>query len=271
MRKRRLGEELRKLRIAADISTSEVAAELGCSEAKIRHVEGGRNAPSKADLTVMMGLYGVPNDVHAALEEMRREAGQRGWWAQYRLPSWLQNYVGVEADAHRVRAFALELVPGLAQTPEYARAVHVLGAHMTQPAEVDRWVNARMKRQARLTAADNPLELHAVISEAALARFRGTEFAADQYRHLVTLGARDNVTMQVLPFSTKLHPSMSGSFVTLAFDEGVSEPIAYLEYALGGTLVDDLPAVARLDAMFDRLSEAALSAEDSARYIAEWI
>jgi transcriptional regulator with XRE-family HTH domain len=271
MRKRRLGEELRKLRSAAGISTADVADELGCSEGKVRHIEGGRNAPSKPDLTVMVSLYGVGPEVHAALEEMRREAGNKGWWAQYRLPTWLQSYVGLENDASNVKAFALELLPGLAQIEAYARAVHVAGAHMTKEEDVKRWVSARLQRQARLLDDQYPLELHAVISEAALSRVRGTEFAAEQCRHLVALAERDNVTIQVLPFSATLHPSMSGSFVTLEFDPGVSNPVAYLEYAVGGTLVDDQDVVARLNGLFDRLAAGALSAEDSVRYIAEWI
>src|SRR5689334_12113194 len=89
MRKRRLGDELRKLREASGVQAEQAAAELDCSVGKIRHIEGGRNAPSKSDLTVLCNLYGASAEVHAVLEEIRKSAAKPGWWSTYRLPKWL--------------------------------------------------------------------------------------------------------------------------------------------------------------------------------------
>lgn len=268
--KKRLGDELRKLRVAAEVTVPQTAAELGCGEGKVRHMENGRNVPSKPDLTVMIALYGASPEVHATLEDLRKAANSRGWWSAYRLPTWLHNYVGMEADAALLRNFELELIPGLLQVEAYARDVHTLGPKVLDRTEVDRKVAARLKRQ-ELLSGDAPVELHTVISEAALHRVRGNHYATEQYRHLLAMAKRPNVTVTVLPFSGRLHQSMSGGFILLDFPEGISEPVAYYDHATGGQLEHDAKVVARLSEVYDELTERALSAKESTAFIAEWI
>jgi len=268
--KRRLGEELRKLRIAADVTVAQTAAELGSSEAKVRHLENGRNVPSKPDLTVMIGLYDAAGK-HDDLEELRQAAAMRGWWSSYRLPGWLHNFVGMEADASIIRNFELELIPGLLQTEDYAREIHALGTHLDHDARtVDRLVKARLKRQELLTR-EQPATFHGVISEAALYRLSGNEFAAGQGRHLMEMAKRPNVTLTVLPFAKRLHPSMSGGFILLNFPDDSSAPVAYSDYAFGGQMEHEPNVVAQLSKVFDELAERALSEKESAEVIGDWL
>ena len=268
--KKRLGDELRRLRSAADVSVMQAAVELGCSEGKVRHMELGRNSPSKPDLKVLMELYGASAEVHADLEELRQAAGQPAWWSSYRLPTWLQNYVGMETDAATISNFALELIPGLLQTKDYARATHVVTPHLLAPEEIDRKVAARLRRQERLTAED-PVTLHAIISEAALHRVRATDYGPEQYRHLIAMSERPNITINVLPFSKGLHDSLSGGFILLDFPEGVSAPVAYFESAISGQMENDQAIIASLRDVFAHLRAQSLGDEDSAQFIAEWI
>ncbi|HEY7593565.1 MAG TPA: helix-turn-helix transcriptional regulator [Actinophytocola sp.] len=269
--KRRLGEELRKLRTAANVTVAQTAAELGSSEAKVRHLENGRNVPSKPDLTVMIGLYHAPPGVHADLEELRQAATMRGWWSSYRLPGWLHNFVGMEADASLIRNFELELIPGLLQTEAYAREIHQLGKHLKHDERtVNRLVRARLKRQEILTR-EQPATFHAVISEAALHRLRDTDFALDQCRHLLRMADRPNVTITVLPFAKRLHQSMSGGFILLSFPDDSSAPVAYSDYAFGGQMEHEPNVVAQLSEVFDELAEQALSEKQSAEFIGDWL
>src|SRR5690349_2968952 len=143
MRKRRLGDELRQLREVSGVSAEAAAVELDCNVSKIRHIEGGRNAPSKSDLTVLCNLYGASSEIRAVLEDIRQDARQRGWWSTYRLPKWLNAYVGAESDAHTVSTFGLELIPGLLQTEAYARTLQEIGG-VVDPEKI---VAARAKRQ----------------------------------------------------------------------------------------------------------------------------
>lgn len=268
LRRKTLGAELRRLRIERGASIEEIAKLLGCSSGKVSHFETGRNAPSKAELIVLMGHYNVPTEQQAVLEETREEARKRGWWSTYRLPSWFQDYVGMEADAIRVRTFELELIPGLLQTESYARAINVIGSHMTEPSEVDRKVAARLRRQSRLHEPE-PLQVHAVISEAALHRCADPAIARDQMAHLIETSEKPNITIQVLPFSAGFHESVSGSFALLDFPPDTWPSSAYQEYAVGGHLVDDVGAVTALDTVFRRLSTRALSEQESKELIAQ--
>jgi transcriptional regulator with XRE-family HTH domain len=270
--KRRLGEELRRLRHAAKVTVAQAAAELGSSEAKVRHLENGRNVPSKPDLTVLIGLYHAPAEVHRDLEELRQAAGDRGWWSSYRLPTWLHNFIGLESDASVIRNLDLELIPGLLQTEAYARMINSVGPKVLPPDEVDRHVAARLKRQ-ELLHEPRAVTYHSVISEAAFYRLHGTktDIAGEQYRHLVVMAERPNVTVQVLPFSAGFHESMAGSLVLLSFPPGLSTSAAYLEYAVGGQLEHDPRIVSRLSEVHDSLSKRALSAKDSVDFIARLI
>jgi len=267
MRRRRLGGELRRLREAAGIDVEAAAAELDCSVGKIRHIENGRNAPRKPELTALVNLYGIAEDQHVVFEEIRREAARPGWWSQARLPTWLQTYVGAETDAHTVSTFTLELIPGLLQIEPYARTVHEIEGLV----DIDRKVAARVRRQQRLVADEYPLTLNAVISEATLHRVANAPFAKDQFRHLLTMGQRANITVRILPFSAGLHVSLNGGFILLEFDPEVSLTAAYVEYAVGGDLVDDQVVVARMAEKFATLRELAMSEEESAHFIREWI
>jgi transcriptional regulator with XRE-family HTH domain len=269
MRRKQLGAELRRIREAAGLRMEDAAAALDCVRSRISHIETGRNAVRKPDLEVLLRLYGALDRLDT-LEELRREGTKRGWWATYRLPDWLQAYIGFEADATTLRALELELIPGLLQTEGYARAVHIAGHHMTPTTEVERRVDARMQRQARLTAPDDPLVLSVVVSESALHRALalGT-VGIEQIDHLVASARLPNVTMHVLPFSIGVHRSMSGSFTLLSFAPGVSTDIAYFEYAVGGHLVDDQDVVRSLSGLYDELRDQALAADESLILISE--
>jgi|tagenome__1003787_1003787.scaffolds.fasta_scaffold20818238_2 transcriptional regulator with XRE-family HTH domain len=262
MKKRRLGEELRRLRETSGVPAEQAAAELDCTVGKIRHIEGGRNAPSKSDLTVLCGLYGASKGVHAVLESIRKGASQRGWWSTYKLPNWLHLYVGAESDAHTVRTIQLELIPGLLQTEAYARAMHDLAG----VANADKLVEARLKRQERLLSRE-PLTLQAVISEAAIRRAAVEDFAAEQFRHLLAMARRPNVSLRILPFSTGLHMSVTSGFVLLDFHPEVGAPSAYLEHANAGQLVDDATVVRHMTDVFAAVRAQALSEKESGDFI----
>jgi hypothetical protein len=232
-------------------------------------VELERNSPRKAELTVLLHLYGAGAEVHAALEKLRQEASQRGWWSIARLPEWLAAYVGLETDTTSLRCLALELIPGLLQTKDYAHEVHLLDNHITAPDEMGRWVAARVQRQHRLTGP-LPLQLSAGVSEAALRRCAShPAIAPGQLKHLITQAGLPNVELRGLPFSAGLHRSMSGSFSLLSFPGEVLPDAAYQEYAVGGHVIDDQMIVARLDRVYSALRDQALGADESLAVISE--
>lgn len=265
MRRKQLGRHLREIREAAGLRMEDAATALDCSRSRIGHMETGRYGVRKPDLEALMRLYGALDRLDA-LEELRREGSKRGWWSTYRLPEWLQAYIGLENDAVRVRNFSLELIPGLLQTEAYARAVHI---GPRAPEDVDRRVAARLQRHARLVAP-NPPALAVVMSEGALRRALALGDAGiAQLDHLAASSKLPNVALQVLPFAAGVHSSLAGTFTLLDFDPGVSPPIAYQEYSVGGHLVDDQEDVQHLSDLHDQLRDQALGCDESLTMISK--
>lgn len=252
------------------MTVTRTAEELGCGEGKVRHMENGRNVPSKPDLTVMIALYGASSAQHEVLEELRKTATSRGWWSAYRLPTWLHNYVGLEADSTRIRNFELEVIPGLLQLEPYIREVQMAGPEILENEEVERQVAARVKRQELLSSTP-PVTFQTVFSEAALHRLRGADYAEDQYRHLLTMAGKPNVTISVLPFSKRLHQSLAGGFTVLDFPSGISSPVAYYDHVAGGQLISDAGQVARLSEVYEELFATAMSPDETSAFITQWL
>lgn len=259
--RRQLGDELKRLRVAAGLKPEQVAERLDCARSKVSHIENGRYSVKRPDLESMLRLYGAEDRLDE-LDAIRRAGAQPRWWARYDLPTWLDDLIGFEQSAKRVRVVELELIPALLQTPEYARAMHLLGPFSLAPGELDRKVELRIERQGRLTGPDR-LELSAVISEGALLRAAAdTSVGAEQLRRLVTDLALPNVSLRVLPHESGLH-AVSGSFTLLDFAPGVPFKVAYEESAVGGRLADDESVVQALSDLHGRLRSQALDDDES--------
>lgn len=270
MRRKKLGGELRRLRIEAGVSVEQAAELLDCSTSRIGHVENGRNSLRKPDLQVLLELYRAPAEVRAVYEDIRKEGAQRGWWATYQLPPWLQTYVGMEAEATSIRVFEIELITALLQTKAYATRTQEVSGQMLSAESVRRLTDARIRRQVVLDGPDAP-KVSAIISESALSRTAQEKgIGAEQLRHLVTASKKSNIEITVLPTSAGMHASMSGSFHLLDFDPDVSVPVAYQEYAVGGHLIDDTGAVDTLAGVFERLREQTLSKRESVELIGRY-
>lgn len=267
---RRLGAELRRLREAADRTQADVGAAIGRTHTTLVNWERGKTKISKSDLVCLLAELRAPVDVRKGLEQLREESGRgAGQWVVYGLPDWLRPLVSFEEDAVAVTEFEPIIVPGLLQTEEYARAIHVAGPYTTAPADIDKWVAARVQRQRRLTDPD-PLRLHAVISEAALRlEVGGRDVLTAQLEHLLEAAKEDNVTIQVLPYAQGAHPAMASNLTVLHFaDPGGDPPLAYFDGPLGGYLVSDEGDVMTMVKMFDDLRGAAMTEAESLETLA---
>jgi hypothetical protein len=214
---------------------------------------------------VLARLYQAEDRLPELLK-LWEEANERGWWHTYKLPAWMQALVGLESDASAVKCFALELVPGLLQIADYARETFTRQG--TPEAEVPKLVSVRMERQRRL----GELQLDAIVSEALLARtVHMAPYGVEQLRWLTQVLGQRGVTVRVVPFAAGGHRSMSGSFTLLEFPDGINPPAAYREGALHGDLIDDPHAVADLYQVYGDLQEKALTVEDSADLIGQYV
>jgi transcriptional regulator with XRE-family HTH domain len=268
LRRLQLAKILKRLRDEAGLSVATVTRALDCTPAYLYHVEGGRTPPAlptKSVLFHLLTLYGVTDPTLCEeLDRLRFEANQRGWWSAYKLPPWLQNYIGLESDASVVRCYAMELVPGLLQTKEYVAAA--CRRHAVPEVTIERYVTATMGRQPHTR---NDQVLVAVMSEAVLHRTLHMQpFGVAQLQHLVAEAANDTVDLRVLPFTAGGPRAMTGTFTLLDFPENVS-PVAYREAALFTDMTDDPTIVSSLRDVFDDLLDHALAKADSVAFVAD--
>ncbi|MCI2419708.1 helix-turn-helix domain-containing protein [Saccharopolyspora sp. K220] len=251
-----LGSQLRRLREASSISRENAGDAIRGSESKISRLELGRVGFKERDVADLLTLYGVddPEERDTFLNLVRR-SNEPGWWYRFNdlLPSWFQDYVGLEESASRIQTYEIQFVPGLLQTESYARAVATQGRPDFPEDELDRRVRLRMQRQKLFSQAKAP-RLWAVIDESVLYRpIGGSAALRQQIEHLLDATTLSTVSLQILPLEVG-RSSAEGAFTVLRFAEPEIPDIVYLEHLCGALYLDKPDEVEVYSTAFHRLT-----------------
>jgi len=267
LRKRQLALELASLADRAGLKTEQVAQHLRCHRSQVSHFFAGRRLPDYPQLVMLLQLFDA-SDRLDELTALLEQAELRGWWDISGIPGWLRAYIGLEADATSVDEFALEEVPGLLQTEDYARLV--LRSYYTDGKDLDRELGIRMRRQDRVGSTS--LTLSVVLSQGLLERLSYLGAAGgDQLQHLILMGSKPTVTIRVLPFAAGRHDSGTGSFTVMGFPSHTTPSVGYVSYALGGHLVDDTAVVTGLQTLYRGLCVQSLDPGASRETLAQFV
>ncbi|WP_049573991.1 helix-turn-helix domain-containing protein [Streptomyces sp. SBT349] len=273
LRRRRLGQALRRYRNEAGVTLHSAASAMGWDESKMSRIETALARLLPPDVAKVLALYGITDpEVIAALGGLAKDAGKQGWWQAYGDIVILnyKDYLTLETDAESVHIFTPGLVPGLLQTGAYAREIIAATDITRTPEEVIALAEVRKMRQAILTARveERPLKLWAVIHEAALhQRFAGQPYLMrQQLRHLLDMTDLPNITIQVMPLAGTPHPGMLGLFEILRFPHPWPT-VVNLENIRGGYFVEGTEDVKVFETAFERVVAAALSVDDSRQLI----
>jgi transcriptional regulator with XRE-family HTH domain len=266
IRRRQLARTLRELRLRAGMTIEAAAPLLDFSPSKLSRIENAHQGVDVHAVRSMMDVFGVGGEQWGEILQLTREANAKGWWRAYGLDD--KGYLPLEAEASAVRDFTITYVPGLLQTEDYARALFEASLRLRSAETLERDVRVRMIRQERLTSAERPLELTAVIEEGVLHRpVGGVEVMRAQLAHLIEAAALDTVTVHVLPTSVGAHPGVDGAFTVLSFD-GLGEPdMAYVEHPVGSMHIEKEEDVVRARLVFDHLRSVALDPAESVALI----
>lgn len=263
-RRRRLGRRLRQLREGAGLTLDEAAPMLDKARSSLARIESGETLADVHLVRSMMDVYDSRAD---DLLELARDAAKKGWWRQYGLAG--AGFVDVETEAIRELEFSVLNVPGLLQTREYTRA-QMLGVSRRRTAEQIRTqIAIRQVRQERLTDDEHPLELVAIIDEAALYReVGGHDVMRAQLERLIEASALPQITLQVLPFGSGMHDAMEGAFIVLEFPEPEDPDLLYVVHVSGVLHVEKADDVRKAKLVHEQLRSLALPPDESATLIA---
>ncbi|WP_330459878.1 Scr1 family TA system antitoxin-like transcriptional regulator [Streptomyces sp. NBC_00820] len=216
-RQKRLGAELRKMRLSADVTTDYAAGLLGLDRTKVSNMEMGIRAISPERVRMLACNYDCQDAAYTdALAGMAGDR-RRGWWEVYRgqLPAGLLDIAELEWHAKSVHAGLAMLLPGLLQTGGYARALFAAALPPLSAMEVELRVALRMQRQ-QVLHREQPITYVGYVHEAALrVEFGGARVMRTQLDHLCDVSRLDNVDVRVIPFSAGAFPG-AGQAMTYA-------------------------------------------------------
>jgi transcriptional regulator with XRE-family HTH domain len=270
VRRRRLGQELRRLREIKGMTAEEVAERLLVSQSKISRLENGRRSISQRDVRDLCGVYEVEDHrVVDSLMQMAKDSRQQGWWHAFGdIP--YSVYIGLETDAASLRVYDPQVVPGLLQTRPYAEALITGALPETTPTDIEKRVQVRVRRQERISAPENPLRLWTVLDESALRRVVGSRhLMRDQLEHLVEQSQLPHVTVQVIPFEMGAHPGLNGQYAILEFPDAADSSVVYIEGVTSDLYLEKANDVQQYSVMYEHLRAQALNVDQSRQLIAD--
>ncbi|MFE9923902.1 Scr1 family TA system antitoxin-like transcriptional regulator [Streptomyces sp. NPDC005774] len=246
------GWELRRQREAHGLKQGQLGEIIFCTGSLICQIETTKKIPTRD----------FSERVDAALGTDGTFSRLIGLVLRSQLPSWFQPHAEMEARATYLSTYQAQLVYGLLQTREYARAVLATG----MPDDLDGLAAARMERQ-RILEREQPPLTWAVLDEAVLLRpIGGHEVMRRQLAHLLDLTRHRWVHVQVLPNAAGEHASLAGSFTTMRFND--DPDVVYTEDLISGHMTANPETLREASLRYARLQAAALSVEDSAALIA---
>ena len=249
------GAKMRAHRERAGMSLEGLSDVVNISRSHLSRIEMGDSMPPPS----LPGRLDAAFGTDGIFQELYRVAKNEIHPDQYR------RRMELEAQARLIEEYSGLLVPGLAQTEEYARALFVAGDPQATGDEIEELVTARMSRQMLLTAASPP-DLSYILDEAALRRgFGGPVVMRAQLERLARLALSPTALLQVLPFSHVGHDLPGGALTLMTVRGGTK--VAYEESLWTGTLIEDADGVAKRQRAYDRVRACALSPRDSAAFI----
>ncbi|MGW3661009.1 helix-turn-helix domain-containing protein [Streptomyces sp. NPDC005151] len=261
--RRQLSAQLKELHDQSGKTLAEVGQVIEVNQGSLSRIMNGDRGTSPVLVKAMLDCYGVTDPAvrEDILDLVRADQAQKQkWWRKYSAvinTTQYGGYLELEQSATTLRSYEPQLIPGLLQTPEYARQVITAMRVDLDAKQVDALVDVRMERQALLAREDAP-KLWAIIDEAALRRISGAPAVLKgQIEHLLDLEPRTNITLQLLPFDAGFHPGLYGSFMLMGFPEP-NPDVVWVENLTNSVYFEGSEDVGRYTEVFDHLRATAL-------------
>jgi transcriptional regulator with XRE-family HTH domain len=222
-----LGEHLKLARIAAGHRSQDaLASVLGTDRSVVTKSETGDRPPNVNVLTAWLDACGVAGQLRELLEGLAKLARTR----EGPVKQWVAPWFETEAKAHTLRYWAPVIVPGLVQTPAYARELFAAMGH--DEGKISELVEVRMGRQAILDQPDPP-DITIALWEPVLHHLIGSpQIMRDQLARLIELSRRPQILIHVLPGKLGANAGLGGAINLAATNDAA-------ELLLSDGLVED--------------------------------
>jgi transcriptional regulator with XRE-family HTH domain len=214
-----LGAELKTLRKQADLTLRDVEALVGVSNAAVSYWENGHRLPGNDDLRRLLEALQATAEDRERILGMRRAMDDAPGQISYGAPQigeHLAQLIDFERTASRIVDIAPLVIPGLLQVAEYSRAI------MGHLPDAEIRTALRAGRRDILIRKVAPVELIAFIDTEVLVRpIAPRDVMVDQLRHLLEMGGRSNITIQLVPSTHPGYtPMLGGQFKVIEFPQG---------------------------------------------------
>lgn len=257
------GKMLKFYRNRSSLTSDQLGALVNLSGSAIRKIESGRQAPIEPLVDALEAIPDLRCD--GALRELFDQMSE--YLTNGVFPGWFAGWPKKEASAVRIKSFGLEVVDGLVQTEDYARALLSVRVGLTAE-KLDEDVAARIARQAILDR-DNPPVFWHIIDEGSLRRQVGSrETMRAQLQRLLDMARRPNIVIQVIPQEAGAHQGLNGGpFIIAEFAD--APDAAYQDTAVSGQIIEDEDAIRELAHLWEALQRVTLPEAVSLRKIEE--
>lgn len=273
LRRRRLGDELRKLREEHGLTTDELARLIYQSRSKISKMENAQIRPDLAEIVSILNVLEVTGRRYDKIHELAHAAARKGWWDRYgnAMGPRQRLYADLESGAASIHSYNQTAFPAVLQIPEFIDAMVTLdrcqGSLDYRP---ERMADARTRRQQHLLGPDGPT-YEAVLDECMIHRLAvPPAVKAAQLRHLIKIVSTEKrITMRVLP-SDILVPGgflPKASFSLYTFPDPSDPPMAVVDTVTSDVVLTQKDELSRHMALYDRLRQAAPSVDNTLAFL----
>lgn len=247
-----VGKLVGVFRVAANLTQAQLADRVGLQVETIASIEQGRRALLPDLARQLDRLLETKGALETAVENMPEVD---------LIPAWAEQYMDLEREALALSWFENQVLPGLLQTENYARAVFRTDVPALSEEEIGQRVGARIERREILQRSKPPTASF-VFSEAILIdRLGGDQVHVETLRHVRSCIEIPGITVQVMPLGRRTHAGLSGPFILLETPD--HQRLAYTETQRGSQLISDPDEVSILERKYALLRTQALNTQDT--------
>jgi transcriptional regulator with XRE-family HTH domain len=266
-RRREVGAELKRIRQQTDLPAYKVAAKLGWTPSHISRSEAGKRRVTDVDAGHYLGICDAPDaDLQEILKIVNEPDDYRLQIHDGRIPDQLRTLIFFESTATQIRVFEPTYIPGVLQTPEYARAVFEESG-LDEPFSIEDGIRARMARSAVLTGPKPPKCMFFVHENALRMPIGGPRVMNEQLLHMLLLGNRVECAIRVVPASAGSRGLVNGTFHVFDYKEDPS--LVYLQHETTSQFLETEDEVARYRRILKRVATVALDGPESREWLAK--